>query len=266
MKEMFMILKATVQKEITMFIRYLPNMIGTILQLGVRFLFFFYLSGITAYNGSITGKNLFLFFGAALLLYVIYSTTIWAPLNTVTTDLYNGTLEYIYVTPVSKFCYYFGTGISQTIMSMVFFVPIFAALVLYSGVGFVQVGGIFLVAAAGTLNCIAIGVLLSLLGIIWKQVGAITGIIAVLFEFLAGAYAPVQTYSIPVKAAAFMLPFTWGYDLARYYLMGEKWTLLLPEPVEWCIYLGMAVLYFAAALLLMERIQNRMLRNGLYAI
>jgi len=259
-------LSATLSKELTVFTRYLPNMIGTVLQLGLRLVFFLFFSGVASYSGVLRGKGLFLFFGAALLLYIFYSTSIWAPLNAVTNDLYNGTLEYLYITPSSKFSYYFGTGISSIILNMIFFIPMFIFICLYSRIGLWQEAALLLSIAVGILNCISIGVLISLLGIIWKQVGSITGILSVLFEFLAGAYAPVQSYPYAIRCMAYSLPFTWGYDLARHYLLGNVWEPLAPPALEWFIYVSMAAGYTAIAYVLMAKIQTRVTKSGLSGI
>lgn len=265
-KQNLEVLSATIAKEITIFSRYLPNLAGTILQLGLRLLFFLFFSGIASYKGALSGKNLFLFFGAALLLYVFYSTSIWAPLNSVTNDLYNGTLEYLYVTPASKFSYYFGTGLSNVVMNMVFFIPMFIFLSIYSGCDASRSIFVLFSVTVGIINCISLGVLISLLGIVWKQVSSITGILSVLFEFVAGAYAPVEGYPQLVKCAAYGLPFTWGYDLTRHYLMGSAWTTLEPVLVEWLVYIGMAVLYTVLAVVLMAKIQKKVLSSGLNMI
>jgi ABC-2 type transport system permease protein len=217
-------------------------------------------------QGVLQGRDLFVFFGSALLLYVFYSSAIWAPLNSVTSDLYNGTLEYIYITPASKFSYYFGTGLSNVSINMVFFIPMFIGLSIYSGAGAGSITLTLGCALVVVVNCIAIGVLISLLGILWKQVGSITGIISVLFEFLAGAYAPVQSYPEVVKWFAYLLPFTWGYDLTRHYFLGKSWTTLLPVPVEWLVYIGMAALYLAIGIALMRKIQKKVLNAGLNTI
>ncbi len=262
------VLQATISKEMAIFSRYIPNLVGTVLQLALRVVFFLFFSGFTTYSGQavLQGKDLFLFFGAALLLYVFYSTAIWAPLNSVNTDLYNGTLEYIYITPSSKFLYYFGTGLSNVMINMLFFIPMFLFITIYSGAGLQNALLVLLCSMAGVLNCISIGVMISLLGIVWKQVGSITGILAVMFEFLAGAYAPVQQYPDVIKWIAYALPFTWGYDLARHYLLGPAWHTLASVPVEWAVYLGMAVCYTCISVVLMGKIQKRVMRTGLNAI
>jgi ABC-2 type transport system permease protein len=262
------VLKATITKEMAIFSRYIPNLVGTILQLAIRVIFFLFFSGFTTYNGQalLSGKDLFLFFGAALLLYTFYSTAIWAPLNSVTNDLYNGTLEYIYITPSSKFLYYFGTGLSNVLINMLFFIPMFVFISIYSGAGLKNILLILACSLTGILNCISIGVMISLLGIVWKQVGSITGILAVLFEFLAGAYAPVQQYPEVIKWFAYALPFTWGYDLARHYLLGGVWHTLAPVPVEWAVYLGMAVCYTCISVILMGRVQKKVMCSGLNVI
>ncbi|MFW6366538.1 MAG: hypothetical protein ACOC2H_08730, partial [Spirochaetota bacterium] len=72
------IIRATMAKEFLMGFRHLPNLVGTIIQLGVRILFFFYLSHVASFSttGPLHELDYFLFVGSSLLLFVFFSTAI----------------------------------------------------------------------------------------------------------------------------------------------------------------------------------------------
>ena len=52
-----------------------------------------------------------------LLLLVFNGPTLWGPIQAVTSDLYNGTLEYLYSNPGSRYAYYVGTVLTEVITS-----------------------------------------------------------------------------------------------------------------------------------------------------
>jgi len=259
---------ATVHKELLIIRRYLPNLLGTLLQIGLRVGFFLFLSGIISYTGaySLAGKDLFIFIACSFLLFVFLSTVLWAPLNTVTQDLYNGTLEYLYTLPGSRYAYFVGTVLAGSLINMVFFVPLFLFLAFYSGTQVLYLLLVLLVCAVGLLTTIALGILISLLGLLWKQIYSIVGMLAMSFEFLAGAYAPISQYPLVVKYPAFLLPYTWGYDLIRYYMFEGKWVTICPLWTEWAIFGSMAVLYLAVSRWLLSRIGRRIKNSGLHLL
>ncbi len=58
----------TIRKELLILRRYLPNLLSTLLQIGLRIGFFLFLSGIISYTGSysLAGKDLFIFIVCSL--------------------------------------------------------------------------------------------------------------------------------------------------------------------------------------------------------
>jgi ABC-2 type transport system permease protein len=259
---------ATIQKELIIARRYLPNFLGTFMQIALRVGFFLFLSGIITFGGNynLSGKEIFIFISCSFLLFVFFSTALWVPLNTVTTDLYNGTLEYLYTLPSSRYAYFAGTVLASSLINMVFFIPLFIFLALYSGAQILHLLLVLLVCAMGIIVTIALGILISLLGLVWKQINALLGFLAMMFEFLAGAYVPINEYPLVVKCVAYLLPFTWGYDLIRYYMFDGKWATICPLWIEWAVFLAMAFLYLLVSRYLLKEVGRRVKSKGLHVI
>jgi ABC-2 type transport system permease protein len=97
-------------------------------------------------------------------------------------------------------------------------------------------------------------------------VGSIVNVLAMLFEFLAGAYLPVSYFPPLMQYLAYLLPYTWGYDLIRYYSFGGQWQTLLPVWQEWGILLCYAVLYTILSRYLLKKAEQQAKRNGLHVI
>ncbi|MCE7990105.1 MAG: ABC transporter permease [Caldilinea sp. CFX5] len=266
------VMSSTVIKDLQIARRYLPNLIGTFVELGIRLAFFYLLASVVAMNGrgnagvDLSGRNMFIFFQGALLLFVFLRATLGGPLEAVTNDLYNGTLEFLYSNPGSRYAYYVGTVIAKVIVSSVVFLPLYLFLVIYaeaSAFNMLMVlvtGGVVLIALT------ALGIMIALLALLWRQVGALVTVLSILFEMLSGAYLPITAYPPAAQIVAYFLPYTWGYDLIRYYSFDRQWQPLLPVWQEWLLLLLFAVVFTLIARALLKRAEIQAKRSGLNVI
>lgn len=262
------VFSATFIKNLQMIRRYVPNLIGIIVQMFVRVIFFLILSGFMVFEGknSLEGEYLFTFLLAGLVLMVFNNTALYTPLNTVTQDLMNGTLEYLYSNPISRYAYYIGNVAASAVIDLIVFIPLFSFLIWYSKAGLATAFSILAVCLVVMITLMAFGTMIALLGILWRQVSSIVGVIGLLFEFLAGAYFPVTEFPKILKYVALLLPYTWGYDLVRYYSLGSDWNTLLPYGIEWVVLIGQAVVFSVVAIVLLRLIEKRAKKQGLHLI
>ena len=83
---------ATLRKNLQITVRYLPNLLGTLVEISVRALFFLLFSNVISVNGrelsgiAMTGHNLYIFLLGSLVLFVFTRSTLWGPINAVTND------------------------------------------------------------------------------------------------------------------------------------------------------------------------------------
>lgn len=266
------VLGATIAKDLRVARRYLPNLIGSIFQLGIRLLFFLLLANITSFEATesigrpMTGRDLFIFFQGALLLFVFKGTALWTPLNAVTRDLYNGTLEFLYSNPFSRYAYFAGTVLSDIIIAQVAFLPIYILLVVYSGINFVNMLMILAVCLVVFITLLAMGIMIALLGILWRQATSVAGILEISFEMLAGAYFPITAFPAAIQYFSYILPFTWGYDLIRYYSFSGEWKTLIPVWQEWTLLVLFAVVFTIVSRYLLGRVERHAKKTGLHLI
>jgi len=257
---------ATMIKGLQVARRYLPNLIGSFVGLAMRVLFFLLIAQTanfaTSEQTAIGGRNLFLFFQGGLLLLVFNGPTLWGPINAVTSDLYNGTLEYLYSNPGSRYAYYVGAVLTEVVISLVIFVPFYLFLVWYAQAGAVNMALILLVCAVVLVALTAMGVMIALLALLWRQVTSIAQVLGMLFEFLGGAYLPVSNFPQPLQYLAYLLPYTWGYDLIRYYSFDRNWQTLQPVWLEWTILAVYAVTFTLVSRRLLRRAEHYAKRTG----
>jgi ABC-2 type transport system permease protein len=263
------VFKATLVKDLQIEFRYLPNLVGRFFELLIRIGFFFLLSRIMSFTVGdtvLSGKSLLVFMFGGMLLFIYSNTSLSSPLNAVSNDLRNGTLEYLYSNPSSRYAYFVGNVIASAIINQIIFIPLFGVLFFIADASLFNMGMVLLVCLAVMLVLISIGVMIALLGLLWRQVGAFVQILAILFEFLSGTYFPLATYPLPLQYLAYALPYTWGYDLIRYYSLQNKWQTILPPWIEWCILGGFAVVFTIMSRILLRRAEQRSKKQGLHVI
>jgi ABC-2 type transport system permease protein len=262
----------TVRKNLQISLRYLPNLVGNLVNLAVRMLFFLLMANVVTFQPndpeavSLTGRNLFIFFQGALLLFVFNSPTLWGPINAVTNDLYNGTLEYLYSNPCSRYAYYVGTVLAEVITHLVVFLPLYLFLIFYSQASLQSMMMVLLVCLVVLVALTAMGIMLALLALLWRQVGSIAQVLGILFEMLAGAYLPLSAFPQFIQYLAYLLPYTWGYDLIRYYSFDGKWSTVLPVWQEWGMLIFYAILFTIVSRYLLGQAEKLAKRSGLHTI
>lgn len=266
------VMVSTVVKELQIARRYLPNLIGTFVELSIRLAFFFLLASVISMDGRQTagidlrGRNMFIFFQGSLLLFIFIRSTLGGPIEAICSDLYNGTLEFLYSNPASRYAYYVGTVVAKVIVSGVVFVPLYLFLVFYAEASLFHMGMVLVAGIVVLVALTALGIMIALLALLWRQVGALVAVLSILFEMLSGAYLPVTAYPYPAQVVAYLLPYTWGYDLVRYYSFNGQWQPLLPIWQEWLILLVFALVFTLLSRYLLARAERQAKRYGLNVI
>lgn len=264
---------ATIQKNLHITFRYLPNLLGNLVEMAVRVVFFLLLSNTISMQGgsggtmALSGHNLYVFLLGSLSLFVFTRSTLWGPINAVNNDLYNGTLEYLYSGPGSRYAYYVGVVISEVLVSLVVFVPIFILMVALSGASLLNLGLMLLACLLVLVSLTAMGIMISILALVWKQVGSVASVLGILFELVAGAYLPLSAFPRAVQYFSYLLPFTWGYDILRYYSLGaQAWRPILPIAQEWAVIALFALVFTLVSRYLLGKAERLAKKQGLHII
>jgi ABC-2 type transport system permease protein len=263
---------ATVRRNLQIARRYLPNLIGGLVEMAIRAAFFLILANTVAMNGRETqgvefsGRVLYTFLLGSLVLFVFNRSTLWGPINAVTNDLYNGTLEYLYSLPGSRYAYYVGVVLSEVVINQIVFIPLFLLLVFQAGVTPGSVLMMLLACLLVLCALTAMGIMISLLALLWRQVGSIASVLSILFEMLAGAYLPLSAFPPAIRVFSYLLPFTWGFDLIRYYSFSGRWQTILPAWQEWIVLAVFAILFTSISRYLLKRAEQAAKKQGLHII
>lgn len=265
--------KATIVKELQIASRYIPDLIGRVVELAIRVAFFVLLSNVLSIKGvnslpgaQLTDRNLFLFLQGSLLLLVFSGTALSTPGEAVGADLSSGTLEFLYSGPSSRYAYFVGTVVASAIINQITFIPLYLFFVFYSGARLTSMLMVLLVCLTVLVTLVAMGIMIALLGLIWRRARSIGSLIGLLFEFLAGAYLPLTIFPPAIRYLSYILPYTWGYDLVRYYSFEGRWETFAPVWVEWTVLFSFAVSFVLLSRFLLKKAERQAKKSGLHLL
>jgi ABC-2 type transport system permease protein len=264
-------LKATVIKDLRIARRYRQGLITGIIYSAARLLFFVFFSNAISINASelgreMTSSDLFIFFQGSLVLWIFIGIATGTPLRAVGNDLYNGTLEYLYTNPCPRYAYYVGSILSDVILTQITFLPLYLILAFFSKAGIENMVMVLLVCVTVFITLTALGVMIAGLELLWRNVGAVVGLLHLVFETLAGAFFPISAFPPVLQYMAYLLPFTWGYDLVRYYSFDRSWNTILPVWQEWIVIIVSAIIFTVLSRYLLKQVEGLAKREGLNLI
>jgi ABC-2 type transport system permease protein len=214
----------------------------------------------------LSGRNLFVFLQGGLLLFVFNGTALGRPVNAVTRDLTNGTLEYLYTVPASRYAYFVGTIISSAVVNLALFLPLYVFLILYSNASLVNMLMVLLVCLVALTAIVAMGIMIALFAILWRQAASITAFLGLLFEFLSGTYFPISVFPPFIRFISYCLPYTWAYDLIRYYSFEGQWRTSFPIWIEWTFLIAYSVLFTLISRFLLKKTEQLAKKSGLHIL
>jgi len=249
--------------------RYKANLIGGIIQMGLFIILFGFFATAINFRGfdNFNNESIFIFFLGGISLLAFQDIALWSPVEVVQRDIYNGTLEYLYFSPGSKYAYFVGYFIGKAIINTsIFFIPILSVLAIFAKLELSQFFTIIMVVVLGLGSIIALGVLVALTAILWKNVTGLIGFLSLIFQFLTGAFIPVTSLPEPIQIISYLIPFTWIYDLIRYYSFKGEWQTLLPVEIEWFILFIFVIVFTLIATRLLQKVERHSKAKGLHLI
>lgn len=206
------VVRATVLKDLIMFKRYKADLIGQIIR-SVMFIGVFALFATSyVFEGlNLSFEETLLFYLTGFMLIVYDSVTLWTPLNSVTNDLYNGVLEYLYSSPNSRLGYFVGNIMAAAIISSVILIPLVIFLVFFYKLSLITILTMLFTLMMTLIVLVAFGVMFAMLGIMYRQIASIAGILNMMFQFLGGFIFPITVMPKVVQYIALHTSVHLGY-------------------------------------------------------
>jgi len=207
-----------------------------------------------------TNYPLFLLIGVAFQAYTGASTYgAWE----IHDELTKGQIEYTFASPVSRYSYILSHSLSQAIVGTIFsLLPMFAIAALFMGLPSPWAMAMASISVILTFLALCqIGVMISSTLLVLKNVSAIMSIFNFLQQVVTGMLVPVQFLPEPMKALAYVIPFTHGMDLARHFILGT--TTIWPVEVELGALVALLIVLSALAKLTTSYLERKAKREGL---
>lgn len=214
----------------------------------------------------------FVFLAGGIALSTFSDTALWAPMGRVQQDIHYGTLEAVFVSPTSRIAYLLSPTIADSFLNLLFFVPSYLIILGVHGVltdGYI-VGTTLLVVLLTIISMISFGLFFAMLAILIRRIQPIAIFLSNIFQFICGAFVPVQAFiginktgGLILKNIAQLFPYTYCYDLFRYYMFGDVYTTLFPVWLEYVLLAASSLLFVILAFFLLKRVEKKAKQNGL---
>lgn len=258
--------------------RYKMRLLGWLLNmtigLGAAYIFGVILrfNPTTTSETGILSTQVFVFFAGGIALSTFADTATWAPMGRVQQDIHYGTLEAVFVTPTSRIAYLLAPTLSDSILNMLFFIPAYVVILGVHGTltnGYV-VGTTLLIVLLTIVSMISFGLFFAMIAILVRRIQPIAIFLNNIFQFICGAFVPVQAFigmsksgGLVLKYFAQIFPYTYCYDLFRYYMFGSVYETLLPVWLEYVLLFVSSLLFLFLAYFLLKRVEKKAKDTGL---
>lgn len=258
--------------------RYRMRLIGWLLNmmigLGAAYIFGVILNfnSISASETGISYNQVFVFFAGGIALSTFGDAAIWTPMGRVSQDIHYGTLEAVFVTPTSRMAYLLAPILSDSILNILFFIPAYTIILGVHGAltNFYIIGTTILIVMLTICSMIAFGLFFAMLAILIRKIDPVAIFLNNIFQFICGAFVPVQAfigmskYGGPVlKYIAQIFPYTYCYDLFRFYMFGPSYITLLPVWLEFVLLVVSSLFFVVLAYFLLKKVEKKAKKTGL---
>lgn len=227
MKELINLTILSTWRRIKTITRYKMNFILEVLMSfawGFGLLIFSFIIDPTRFASSI-GTNYFSFLIIGVAFQAYTGAAVWGSPYEVQSELTTGQVEYTFASPVQMYYYMLSYSISQALIGTVFdILPMFAIGAIFAQ-NLPSLTSILMALFTIVLTFLVLsqlGVIITCLLLIFKNVSALNSFLNFLFQVATGMLVPIQFMPNELKVLAFAIPLTHGMDLARHFIVGSN--------------------------------------------
>ena len=195
--------------------------------------------------------------------YMAMGLFVWVYMAIVISDLgwgimherLRGTLEQIFISPMSRFSYFLGKIINDMFFACVFILPVAAVIIYIEGISLsVNWGAFAVVLLVATVSFFGFGFMLAALVLIARRVGQLFSFLQMMMLGLCDVLIPIESFPLWLRIIAMCIPLTFASRLIRKTcllglplfapsVMGDLLALI----VESAVYLVVGVLIYRKA-------------------
>ena len=249
-------MQAAFRKDVRIYLRYPSLILSEFITLPAWFVLFavgvaanFVPKGtVTSNIGPATSTFTFFYWGFVFL--IIFSTSIWGIGQYIRTEQLQGTIEQLFLAPISRLNIIFGR-FARTFFTDIAIIAYTALLI--GGLGHQQISiinplmflAVFPILYLGVLG---FGLTFAAVAFRLKSFNILSNLTQFLIIGLCGVFFPLTVLPGPVRLVSLALPFTYFADLLRYAAAGS--TTLIDPALEMIVALGLSLGLFIMGLIL----------------
>ncbi|MBO3763040.1 MAG: ABC transporter permease [Candidatus Brockarchaeota archaeon] len=174
---------------------------------------------------SSIGTNYFSFLIVGIAFQAYTGAAVWGSPYEVQSELTTGQVEYTFASPVKMYYYMLSYSISQALIGTVFdILPMFTIGAIFAQ-NLPSLTSLLMALFSIILTFLVLsqlGVIITCLLLIFKNVSALNSFLNFLFQVATGMLVPIQFMPKELKALAFVIPLTHGMDLTRHFVIGSN--------------------------------------------
>ena len=260
---------AAFRKDVRVYFRYPALILSEFITLPAWFVLF--ATGVAAnfvQKGTVTktvgpASPTFTFFYWGFVFLIIFSTSIWGIGQYIRTEQLQGTIEQLFLAPISRLNIIFGR-FARTFFTDLAIIGYTALLI--GGFGHQQISIInpllfILIFPIIYLGVLGFGLIFAGIAFRLKSFNILSNLTQFLVIGLCGVFFPLTVLPVPVQLIGLAIPFTYFADLLRYAASGSA-TLLDPT-IEVLTALGLSLTLFVAGLILFKMTEDYAQTKGL---
>jgi ABC-2 type transport system permease protein len=260
---------AAFRKDVRVYFRYPSLILSEFITLPAWFVLF--AVGVAANfvpKGTVTStiepaSSTFTFFYWGFVFLIIFSTSIWGIGQYIRTEQLQGTIEQLFLAPISRLNIIFGR-FARTFFTDLAIIGYTALLI--GGLGHQQISvinplmflAVFPILYLGVLG---FGLIFAAVAFRLKSFNILSNLTQFLIIGLCGVFFPLTVLPAPVRLVSLTLPFTYFADLLRYAAAGS--TTLLDPAIEIIVALGLSLGLFVMGLILFRMTEKYAQTKGL---
>lgn len=261
-------MRAAFVKDIRVYFRYPSLILSEFITLPAWFVLF--AVGVAANfvrTGNVTSTlgaaSTFSFFYWGFVFLIVFSTSIWGIGQYIRTEQLQGTIEQLFVAPISRVSIIFGR-FARTFFTDLAIIAYTALLIGGLGHQQVSIGNPLLFAlvfAILYLGVLGFGLIFAGITFRIKSFNILSNLTQFLVIGLCGVFFPLTVLPGPVRLVSFAIPFTYFADLLRYAASGS--TTITDPALEVLVALVLSLGLFVAGLLLFKATEKYAQTRGL---
>lgn len=260
-------LKAAFIKDVRVYLRYPSWIASEFITLPAWFTLF--AVGVASWaprvkvTATLGTGTVFTYFYWGFIFLIVFSTAIWGIGQTIRTEQLQGTIEQLFLAPVSRITLISGrfARIFLTDMGIVAYITILLEFFTHETIVVQNILALILAFALAELAVLGFGLFFAAITFRVKSFNLLSNLTQFAVIGLCGIFFPLSALPSQVRTVSLLIPFTYLADLMRYAAV-PNWITILPPTIEYPLALAMGVGLLAGGLFFFKSTEKRAQQRG----